>query len=687
MDVLLLDKNVNMQFLFPAFLFALAALAIPVIIHLFHFRRFKKVYFTNVRFLREVKEETSTRSRLRNLLVLLMRMMAIAFLVLAFAQPFFSGDEDVEQGPQAVSIFVDNSFSMSALSSDLALLDKARQRAREVVDAFSEEDRFQIITMDFEGRHQRLVSRDDAYSLIDEIEVSPSVRTLREILNRQKRALNQAPNAAGNAYVISDFQQSITDVERYQDSTIDLSLVPLRAVQEKNISIDSAWFDAPVQMVNQTNPLIVRVQNYSNEDAENIRLSITYEGQNKPVGTLQVPARSSVLDTVNITIQQTGFQEARLQITDFPVQFDDTYYVSFEVAEQIDVLTIQEGQPNRFLRAAFQSVPLLRLVSEPSQNLDYSSFPSYELIVLDDLRNISSGLSAELQEYVANGGNVLVFPSAEAELSAYNPFLAGISANELVDFDTTQRQVSDINTEEFIFQDIFADQQRNLKLPVTTRNFRLTSYNDRPQEVLLRYRDGSPFLSKYNYEGGKVYLSAAPLDSKYNDLVRNGEVFIPMLIKMAISSGEEARIAYTIGSDEVLEADHEVNRTEIVYKLRGEGEEFIPQQRLLSNKVLLTTNNQIEEAGYYDLFLEPGEILNKFAFNYDRAESDLRYFTPQQLAERFGEEVAVLTANDNTVLTARISQESQGIPLWRWCIILALIFLGAEVLLLRFWKV
>ena len=66
-----------MQLLYPAFLLALAALAIPIIIHLFHFRRFKKVYFTNVRFLKEVKEETSNRSRLRNLLVLLMRLLAL----------------------------------------------------------------------------------------------------------------------------------------------------------------------------------------------------------------------------------------------------------------------------------------------------------------------------------------------------------------------------------------------------------------------------------------------------------------------------------------------------------------------------------------------------------------------------------------------------------------------------------
>ena len=97
-----------MQFLYPTFLFALAALAIPIIIHLFHFRRFKKVYFTNVRFLREVKEETSARRKLRNLLVLLMRCLALAFLVFAFAQPFIPRETDVKKGEKAISVFVDN---------------------------------------------------------------------------------------------------------------------------------------------------------------------------------------------------------------------------------------------------------------------------------------------------------------------------------------------------------------------------------------------------------------------------------------------------------------------------------------------------------------------------------------------------------------------------------------------------
>ena len=121
-----------MQFLFPGFLWALLALAVPVILHLFYFRRYKKIYFSNVRFLREVKEETSARNKLRNLLILLARCLALAFIVLAFAQPFIPVSSDTAQGEKAVSVYLDNSFSMQAFGDDLPLPDRARQRAREV---------------------------------------------------------------------------------------------------------------------------------------------------------------------------------------------------------------------------------------------------------------------------------------------------------------------------------------------------------------------------------------------------------------------------------------------------------------------------------------------------------------------------------------------------------------------------
>ncbi|MBK8505799.1 MAG: BatA domain-containing protein [Saprospiraceae bacterium] len=137
-----------MQFLYPLFLAALATLAIPVIIHLFYFRRYKKVLFTNVRFLKEIKEESSIRSRLKNLLILLCRLLAVLFLVFAFAQPFIKRDENVKKGQKLISIFVDNSYSMASLSQDAPLLEEAKRKAKELVNAYDLEDRFQIISHD-----------------------------------------------------------------------------------------------------------------------------------------------------------------------------------------------------------------------------------------------------------------------------------------------------------------------------------------------------------------------------------------------------------------------------------------------------------------------------------------------------------------------------------------------------------
>src|SRR3954466_8318477 len=88
-----------MHFIYPGFLFALFTLSIPVIVHLFNFRRFKKIYFTNVRFLREIKQDTQSKSRLRHLLILISRILAVTFLVLAFAQPYIPvSSKQIETG-------------------------------------------------------------------------------------------------------------------------------------------------------------------------------------------------------------------------------------------------------------------------------------------------------------------------------------------------------------------------------------------------------------------------------------------------------------------------------------------------------------------------------------------------------------------------------------------------------------
>ncbi|MCC6460014.1 MAG: BatA domain-containing protein [Saprospiraceae bacterium] len=689
-----------MQFLFPLFLTALTAIAVPIIIHLFYFRRFKKVYFTNVRFLQEVKDITSNRRKLRNLLVLLMRCLAIIFLVLAFAQPFIPRSADVKQGEKAVSVFVDNSFSMAALSKDAPLLELAKQRARDIVKAYGPADRFQILTNDFEGRDQRLVGREDAISRIEEIRIGPATRQLAKVLLRQQQCLNTGQAENKIAFLISDFQENISDLKSFTDSLVEVNLVPMHAVRENNISIDSAWFESPVQILNQTANLLVKVSNRGEDNADEVRLSMRYDGQLKPVGVLQIPAHGSRLDTIPYSITHAGWHEAKLSVTDFPVQFDDDYFLSFAVAERINVLCINGLQPNKYLNKVFAGANYFRLDNADVRSLDYSKFGNYQLIVLNEIGLVTSGLAQELKSFAQNGGNVLVFPAQNADLNTYNGLLQNFNAGPLGAFEPTPRQGSQVNTEEFVFRDVYLNKSANLRLPSTQGNFKISANRG---EYILTYRDGTAMLAKFPAGEGALYLYAAPLDEKVNDLVRNAEIFVPMLFKTALAGSKGRQIAYTIGKDEVLEASHQVSASgEIVYKLSAVQErpgeeqangsqtaaaEFIPEQRILGSKVLLTPGTQLHDAGWYRLGLRPDSTLAEYAFNYDRQESDLRYRPETSLTEGLPENIKVLAENAEANFTQVVDEQNQGVVLWRWCLIFALLFLALEVLFLRLWKV
>lgn len=675
----------SMEFLFPGFLWALLAVAIPLVIHLFHFRRFKRVYFTNVRFLREVKEETAARQRLRNLLVLAMRMLAVAALALAFAQPIIPLGRDLLKGQKAVSIFVDNSFSMSAMSEDVPLLELARRKAKQIVEAYAVDDQFQILTHAFEGRHQRMVGKEEALSLIDEIERTPVVHRLDQILLRQQQALERTAAPHRVAWVLSDFQASIVpDALQPPDTGMQVQLVPLQSVQEQNVAIDSAWFESPVQMLDQTNLLFVRLHNYGNDAAENVRLSLRYGGEKKPVGTLSVPARSTVIDTIPLTVRSTGWHEAVLEITDFPVQFDDQYFVTFYVEEQVDVLLITEERPDAHLMAALEGLPHFKTVVKLAGKLDYSIFPSFEFIVLQEPRAISSGLAFALSEFVKQGGNVLLFPSAQADAASYNAFLRQVGGGSLGVWEPSEQACSFINTDEFVFRDVFENRSAPLRLPTSTGWFRLQAAP--AEEVLLRYRNGAPYLVKYTFEAGRVYLCASPLDVRYNDLVRQGEIFVPMLYKMAIAANTPQRLAWTIGKDEYIEFPNALKDDDLSWKIRGPDTEFIPEQRLVGGKLVISVRDYLDKAGVYELVDEEGQFVAQMAFNYDRTESDLSLLRLPEIETRFGSWATIINAWTRADFRVIAGAQAQGIRLWKWFVLLALLALLIEELLLRFWK-
>ncbi len=673
-----------MNFLYPSFLWALLALLIPIIIHLFYFRRFKKVYFTNVKYLKEIKEETSSRNKLKNFLTLLMRLLALAFLIFAFAQPYIPQGDNIKKGTKGISLFVDNSFSMNALSKDVPLITKAKDKARAIIEAYSPEDKFQILTNDFEGRHQRMVDKDVAISMLEEIEISPSVKSLNQVINRQKQTLNSQLIDHEIIYLLSDFQESITQIEGITDTLAEYNLIPLQSVQEKNVSIDSCWFEAPVPMLNQANKVYAKLTNYSDEAAQNIRLSLIENGQSRPLGSFDIEANSSIVQDFNLSILKTGWQEMQIEISDYPVQFDDKYLFAYNIDEKINILILNSSASSKYLNAAFNGLDYFQVNNQNTNRVDYAQFKNFDLIILNDLNTYSSGLTAELKQYTDGGGNLLIFPGSSLDITAANYLTNQLGINNFQEKSTTPKTVGSINTDEFIFNNVFERTDQNVKLPTASTSYSLTNFQRSGQQKLLSFRDGSSYLGKYTKGDGNVYLCASPINTEMNDLVRNAEIFIPMLYKMSLSSGRKQQIAYTIGKDDLIEVEASDVGSEILYKISG-AEEFIPGQVSSGNKKLLDLNDNITEAGFYDLKLEDKK-LGAYAFNFNRKESNLNCYNVEELESRFGETMNVIDQRDETSLASFVSSKDSGTVMWRWCIILVLIFLGIEALLLRFWQ-
>ncbi|MFM7765986.1 MAG: BatA domain-containing protein, partial [Sphingomonadales bacterium] len=194
-----------MSFLYPVFLSALLLLLIPLLVHLFRFRKHREIRFTRVRLLKEVDIETKNQNRLKHLITLACRMLAIAGMVLAFAIPTCQKQNNQGTGKTRVSIFIDNSYSMDNGRDGQILLETAKQRAREIVKSYGNNGEFQIRSQQSAGAHLRFVSAAEAVSYIDALKIQSGSVLLSSLLTEMSDDLKQEGNSHA-AFIISDFQ-------------------------------------------------------------------------------------------------------------------------------------------------------------------------------------------------------------------------------------------------------------------------------------------------------------------------------------------------------------------------------------------------------------------------------------------------------------------------------------------------
>ncbi|HYV92949.1 MAG TPA: BatA domain-containing protein [Chitinophagales bacterium] len=675
-----------MSFLYPAFLFALAAISIPIIIHLFNFRRYKTVYFSNTKFLKEVKEQTDSRSRIKHLLVLLCRILAITFLVFAFAQPYIKhGGATETAGRKTVSIFLDNSFSMGQTQSDVPLLEIAKKKAGEIVSASNDDDLFQLLTNDFEGKQQRLIDKQEMLNEIKDVQLSPVTRTLDEVIMRQREAIVKG-SGTKLGYVISDFQKSFADVSQVKaDSTIRLSFVPLHSREAANVYIDTCWFESPEQVAGQAAKLLVRIVNHSNETRENGRLTLKINDQIKAISDFTADPNGIASDTITYNVSDKGWNRAELSIIDHPITFDDTYYFSYLVAQSLNVMVINEATGSQYLNALFSRDSFFVLKNVPFNQLNYADLFKNQFVIINSVKQLSSGLTSQLKTFLEQGGSVCMFPDLAADLSSYNLFLSGVNADLISSFENAPKQVTTVNTHDPLFRNVFQHFSQNITLPKCSGSFSFPKKTLTNAEPLLTCNDGSSLITKYQVGKGLLYVAAVPLDKDVSDLPLNA-VFAPMMYNMAIVHTSANANAYIIGNEGKAMVNVDLGSDEQVLRLKGNNTEFFPAQRKSGSSVIVFFDNSITRSGFYALEDPTGATSAWFAMNYNRQESDLTFLSNDELQKVSSPLKVKVITNTERDLGVFVTGQKLGIPLWKVSILFVLLFIAFEIALLKFWK-
>ena len=676
-----------MKFLFPGFLFALFTIAIPVIIHLFNFRKFKKVYFSNVTFLKEIQQQTSSSRNLKHLLLLLARVLIIIFLVLAFARPYIP-DENQKNASfqqQAVSIYVDNSYSMESLNKEGSLLDEAKRRAKEIASAYSINDKYQLLTNDFEGKHQRLLSYEEFVQAVDDIKISALNRSLQQVMNRQSDVFSGEPNTNKTIYILSDFQRNFaSDPTLNLDSGISVRFVRLEANELANISVDSAWFVSPVHRPNDTERLIVQLKNNSDKRAENVPLKVLVDGKPKALGSLNLAPRSVSKDTLSFSGLNSGWKHGEIVITDYPVVFDDNFYFTFNVQQSMPVLAINPSGENAYIRAVYQAEQFFDYKNVPAGNINYSQLSNNSLIILTATDNISSGLATQLKTFVRNGGSLMVYPSLDENLAGLKTLTQALGTDIPQSINNQETKASDISLQHPIFKGVFSQLPNKLDLPVAKKYVQFSNSTRSNKQNILQFPGRRGLLSQYSIGKGKVYLSAVALDEESSNFVRHS-VFVPIMYQAAFLSLRDSRLFYTIGKDQFLETNKISLSANQSLKLKKGNFEAIPDVRSSEIGTRLFVSDQIREKGTYRL-LKGDSILSVFAFNDSRLESDLSYLSKDELSEKLPDNRLEIFNPGKASIQNSIKAVNNGVQLWKLCLILALVFLAVEILLVRFYK-
>jgi len=688
-----------LTFLNSAILFGLAAVAIPVLIHLFTRQKSKIIYFSSLRFLKELQKQKIRRLKIRQILLLILRILIILLLVLAFARPTSKSSDarSLESGAKLTAVIIlDNTLSMGRAFEGRLLLDLARDRALDVVSLLRQGDELYLLypqdppKFAHEGPRYNVASIRE---MIENTELSFSRTNYADALQTASEIMNASQNINKEIYLISDMQQNglkfgdNNNGHMLLSADVRLLVLPVLGADSENLSISRLTIGNQILETGKVAEVEVRVRNASQQRVRNRLVHLFVNGKRSGQDLVDLEAGASANLLFRVVPERTGFQSGYVLLEDDALMADNRRYFAFHISEEIPVLLVgKEARDTRFIKLALrpqkEMASYVKMRTIGHKDFAGEDLSQYKVVIFSNVPGLNMGEVARVESFVKTGGGLMIFLGADVDLRNYNQNLhrklklpvlterfGKRSEDEFLSFGK-------IDFSHAIFKGVFegekvvASPHVRFAVDINPRN---------TVDTIIEYSNGAPFLFESKLQNGRVLYITTSVSSGWSDLVFKG-VFVPLINRSVFylagaASAENEQVVVggelkfasekmRVGADLLMETPA---GTQIKLKAEVSGGRYFVRFKDTS------------EPGIYRL-LNGGVVMAQWAVNYDPEESDHSIFELDELA-KYIEADQMVELDADADLAQALEQARFGREFWKALIAVTLVLLLLESVL------
>ena len=642
-----------MNFKHPEILYFLLLLIVPLLVHLFQLRKFKKEYFTNIQILKQLSIQTRKSSKIKKWLLLATRLLLLTFIILAFAQPFFKA-KDSQNANNELFIVLDNSFSMEAKGQKGPLLKRAIE---DLLAEVPENQTFSLLANDasFFATDIKSIQKD-----LQNLDYSAAKFDVLPFLSQ----INSLKSAFGKDILI------ITDGNGKQNSDLkniinkeNISFYIPKAENQTNVSIDSVY-------ISQTLDDFYEISvNLSALGSDIKPLSIALYNHNKLAAKTILNFEKNV-KIQKFTIPKSNFQ-GKVTIEDNGLSYDNTYFFSISKTEKANVLSIGDLDKSAFLNKIYNETDF-SFRNYDLKSLDYNQIEKQDVLILNELTTIPEALQSTLKNFSDKGGQIVIIPANDQIVKQINDLLNNFGQLKFGSLQNAEKQITKIVFEHPLFGDVFEKKVNSFQYPNTKSSFAMTGNAN----SVLGYADNANFLSAVKTKFANIYVFSAALN-KQNSNFQNSPLIVPTFYNLGKNNKLSDIVAFQIGKKNIFIADSNLNKDEIL-NVKNEVEGFVPFQQILNQKSKLTFDNLPRTSGNFGIYKKE-ILLDEISFNYPRTENSSE-FTEKSVFNDF----KIVNSINSFFDDIRFNRVDNQI--WKWFLAFALVFLCLEILIQKFVK-